>query len=93
MRGVRAAFSLGAEGVYVGSALIPTVENPAAENVKQYIVDSEAEDLILFRNLPAYYRSLPGKLARELKEMDEMERLTKHWQNIWVQVKNEVRHG
>lgn len=82
VRGVRAAFSLGAEGVYVVSALIPTVENPAAENVKQYIVDSEAEDLILFRNLPAYYRSLPGKLARELKEMDENgatnEALAKH---------------
>lgn len=82
VRGVRAAFSLGAEGVYVGSALIPTLENPAAENVKQYIVDSEAEDLILFRNLPAYYRSLPGKLARELKEMDENgatnEALAKH---------------
>ncbi|MEJ7154624.1 nitronate monooxygenase, partial [Staphylococcus ureilyticus] len=38
--------------------------------------------LILFRNLPAYYRSLPGKLARELKEMDENgatnEALAKH---------------
>lgn len=71
VRGVRAAFSLGAEGVYVGSVLIPTIENPAAENVKQYIVDSKAEDLILFRTLPAYYRSLPGKLARELEAMDK----------------------
>ena len=71
VRGVRASFSLGAEGVYVGSVLIPTYENPAAENVKQYIVDSKAEDLILFRTLPAYYRSLPGKLAKELEVMDK----------------------
>ncbi len=71
VRGVRASFSLGAEGVYVGSVLIPTFENPAAENVKQYIVDSEAEDLILFRTLPSYYRSLPGKLAKELEAMDK----------------------
>lgn len=71
VRGVRASFSLGAEGVYVGSVLIPTFENPAAENVKQYIVNSKAEDLILFRTLPAYYRSLPGKLARELEAMDK----------------------
>ena len=82
VRGVRAAFCLGAEGVYVGSVLIPTIENPAAENVKQYIVDSKAEDLILFRTLPAYYRSLPGKLARELEAMDKNgatnEALAKH---------------
>lgn len=71
VRGVRAAIQLGAEGVYVGSLLIPTIENPAAENVKQYIVDSNAEDLILFRTLPAYYRSLPGKLAKELEAMDQ----------------------
>ncbi|SUJ53566.1 putative 2-nitropropane dioxygenase [Staphylococcus aureus] len=82
VRGVRAAFCLGAEGVFVGSVLIPTFENPAAENVKQYIVDSNAEDLILFRTIPSYYRSLPGKLARELEEMDKNgatnEELAKH---------------
>lgn len=82
IRGVRAAFSLGAEAVYVGSALIATFENPAAENVKQYIVDSKAEDLILFRTLPTYYRSLPGKLAHELETMDNngatKEELSKH---------------
>lgn len=82
VRGVRASFSLGAEAVYVGSVLIPTIENPSAENVKQYIVDSSAEDLILFRTLPSYYRSLPGKLAKELEAMDKNgatnEELAKH---------------
>ncbi|WP_251516906.1 nitronate monooxygenase [Staphylococcus sp. HKU1] len=82
VRGVRAAFALGAEAVYIGSAFIPTYENPAAKNVKQYIVDSKAEDILLFRSEPAYYRSLPGKLAHELVEMDKAgatnEELAKH---------------
>lgn len=71
VRGVRAAFALGAEGVFAGRVFIPTKENPAAENVKQMIVDATAEDLLMFRTLPAYYRSLPTKLANKLVEMDK----------------------
>ena len=71
VRGVRAAFALGAEGVFAGSVFIPTKENPTAENVKQMIVDATAEDLLMFRTLPAYYRSLPTKLANEIVEMDQ----------------------
>jgi NAD(P)H-dependent flavin oxidoreductase YrpB (nitropropane dioxygenase family) len=71
VRGVRAAFALGAEGVFAGSVFIPTKENPAAENVKQMIEDATAEDLLMFRTLPAYYRSLPTKLANKLLEMDK----------------------
>jgi NAD(P)H-dependent flavin oxidoreductase YrpB (nitropropane dioxygenase family) len=71
VRGVRAAFALGAEGVFAGSVFIPTNENPAAENVKQMIADATAEDLLMFRTLPAYYRSLPTKLSKKLVEMDE----------------------
>ncbi|TWT14358.1 nitronate monooxygenase family protein [Planomicrobium sp. CPCC 101079] len=70
VRGVRAAFALGAEGVFAGSVFIPTKENPAAENVKQMIVNATAEDLLMFRTLPAYYRSLPTQLAYKLVEMD-----------------------
>ncbi|WP_155286792.1 NAD(P)H-dependent flavin oxidoreductase [Lacticaseibacillus zhaodongensis] len=70
-RTVNAAFALGAEGVYVGSRLIPTVENPAAENVKQLIVDSTAEDLTLFRTVPDYYRSLPTKLREQMIANDK----------------------
>jgi NAD(P)H-dependent flavin oxidoreductase YrpB (nitropropane dioxygenase family) len=71
VRGVRAAFALGAEGVFAGSVFIPTNENPAAENVKQMIADATAEDLLMFRTLPAYYRSLPTKLSNKLVEMDK----------------------
>lgn len=70
VRGVRASFALGAEGVYVGTVLLPTLENRMADSVKQQIVDSTAQDLLLFRTQPAYYRSLPTKLAYELLAMD-----------------------
>ena len=57
--------------MFAGSVFIPTKENPAAENVKQMIVDATAEDLLMFRTLTAYYRSLPTKLSKKLVEMDE----------------------
>ncbi|MEK3947151.1 nitronate monooxygenase [Paenibacillus sp. FSL H7-0703] len=69
-RGVASAFELGAEGVFLGSRFIPTVENPAAQSVKQMIVDSSAADLLLYRTLPAYYRSLSTPFAEKLVAMD-----------------------
>ncbi|WP_348619743.1 NAD(P)H-dependent flavin oxidoreductase [Paenibacillus polymyxa] len=69
-RSVASAFELGAEGVFLGSRFIPTVENPAAQSVKQMIVDSSAADLLLYRTLPAYYRSLPTPFAEKLVAMD-----------------------
>jgi Dioxygenases related to 2-nitropropane dioxygenase len=69
-RTVNAAFALGAEGVYVASRLIPTVENPAAENIKRMIVDSNAEDLTFFRAGMSDFRSLPTKLLDQLVEND-----------------------
>ncbi|WP_125711565.1 NAD(P)H-dependent flavin oxidoreductase [Companilactobacillus kedongensis] len=71
VRTVNAAFALGAEGVYVGTRLIPTVENPAAEVTKKLIVDSTSEDLKLFRVAPAYYRSLPTTLRNQLVKNDQ----------------------
>lgn len=70
-RGVASAFALGAEGVFLGSRFIPTIENPAAESVKQKIVDASASDLLLYRTLPAYYRSLPTPLVEKLVDMDQ----------------------
>ncbi|MDF2596905.1 MAG: diguanylate cyclase [Clostridia bacterium] len=70
VRSANAAFALGAEGVYVGSRLIPTVENPTHQKVKEMIVNSTAEDLALVRVAPAYYRSLPTKLREKLIEND-----------------------
>jgi enoyl-[acyl-carrier protein] reductase II len=70
VRSVNAAFALGAEGVYVGSRLIPTVENPTHQKVKEMIVSATAEDLALVRVAPAYYRSLPTTLREKLIEND-----------------------
>jgi enoyl-[acyl-carrier protein] reductase II len=70
VRGVRAALALGAEGVFAGSLFLTAVENPAADKVKRLIVDSTAEDLLLFRTLPAYYRTLPTDLSPTLAELD-----------------------
>lgn len=70
-RGFNAALALGAEGVYCGTAFLMSKESRMAENVKEAVLKSSAQDLLLFRTIPAYYRSLPGKLANELVFMDK----------------------
>ena len=70
-RAFNAALALGAEGVYCGTAFLVSKESRMAENVKQAILKSNARDLLLFRTIPAYYRSLPGVLANELVAMDK----------------------
>lgn len=71
VRAVRAAFALGAEGVYAGSLFLATHENPAHPSVKQMIVDAKATDLLFYKTMPVHYRSLPTPLAQKLVEMDE----------------------
>src|SRR6218665_247991 len=71
IRGVRAALALGAEGVFSGTVFIATKENPAADNVKQLILDHTASDLLIFKTNPAYYRSIPTPYSQELLAMDE----------------------
>lgn len=68
IRGVRAAFALGAEGVYVGTRFIVTEECPAPKCVKEDIIRSKAEDLIF---VSPTTRSIPHKYAREMAEMYE----------------------
>lgn len=70
-RAFNAAFALGAEGVYCGTAFLMSVESRMADNVKQAVLKADAQDLLLFRTIPAYYRSLPGNLANELVAMDK----------------------
>lgn len=66
IRGVRAAFALGAEGVYVGTRFIVSEENPAAEEAKQDIINTKAENLLVVSGLQ---RSTPTKSAVELAKM------------------------
>lgn len=72
IRGVRATFVLGAEGIYLGTAFLVTHESPTAGNVKQLLVESSAEDLLIYRTqtLNSYYRSLPTKLVKKMVEED-----------------------
>ncbi|EAW5524707.1 nitronate monooxygenase [Salmonella enterica] len=67
----RAAHALGAEGVFAGSVFIGTEESRVPQSVKDKIINANGLDLLLFRTLPDYYRSLPGKLADKLVSMDK----------------------
>ena len=69
-RSFNAALALGAEGVYCGTAFLMSEESRMAQNVKEAVLKANAKDLLLFRTIPAYYRSLPGALANKLVEMD-----------------------
>lgn len=70
-RTAKAAHALGAQGVFAGSVFIGTAESRVPQSVKDKIIASDGLDLCLFRTLPDYYRSLPGKLAEKLVSMDK----------------------
>lgn len=68
-RTAEAAFVLGAEGLYVGTAFMMAKESILADNIKAIALDADATDLLLYRTIPAFYRSLPGELPDKLVEM------------------------
>ena len=83
IRGVRAAFALGAQGVYVGTRFIASVECPAAKDVKDMIVAGSGEEIISVapdeRSLPTaaaseYYKRLLSGEPAEAIHKDIMER-------------------
>jgi len=71
VRSVRAAFALGAEGVYAGTTFMTTKENPLALNLKEKMLHHTAEDLHLFRSTVGILRSIPTALTTELVEMNK----------------------
>lgn len=66
IRGVRAAFALGAEGVYVGTRFIVSEECPASDVTKQEIIRSKGADLLL---VSSTQRSIPNKSAQEFENL------------------------
>ncbi|MBK0348051.1 nitronate monooxygenase [Aerococcaceae bacterium zg-ZJ1578] len=70
-RTARAAFALGAEGLYVGTAFMMSKESILATNIKQLALNIKASDLLLYRTKPDFYRSLPGELPNQLAEMSQ----------------------
>lgn len=71
INGVRAVFALGAEGVYAGTLFLATEESRMNNKVKQMVVDSNADDLLMFRSALSFYRSLPTPFANKMVEMDK----------------------
>lgn len=70
-RTAKAAFALGAEGLFVGTAFMMAEESILAQNIKEQALHSNASDLLLYRTVPAYYRSLPGAIPNKLLEMSQ----------------------
>ena len=52
------------------TAFLMSEESRMAQNVKEAVLKANAKDLLLFRTVPAYYRSLPGALANKFVGMD-----------------------
>jgi len=65
VRGVRAAFALGAEGVYVGTRFIVSKECPASIYAKKDIIQAKGEDLVFVFSLQ---RSTAHKLSLQLEK-------------------------
>ncbi|MFC5631208.1 MULTISPECIES: NAD(P)H-dependent flavin oxidoreductase [Streptococcus] len=68
-RTARAAFALGAEGLFIGTAFLMSQESILAENIKQEAIKANASDLLFYRAVPVYYRSLPGELPNKLLQL------------------------
>lgn len=65
-RTAKAAFALGAEGLLVGTTFLLSEESLVADNIKQAAVNLNAEDMLMYRVLPAFYRTILRELPNKL---------------------------
>ena len=65
----RAAREMGAQGVYVGTRLLVTEENPASDKTKQAIIDTRAKDLIEFRAQVGYLRTSRSPMSEQCDKL------------------------
>lgn len=70
-RTVHAAFALGAQGVYVGTAFLNAEESPMAANLKKQVAEANAYDLNFYNFEPRFGRSLKSPLSDRLKQMSD----------------------
>lgn len=83
-KGAKAAFAMGAEGVYMGTRFVASTENPASEATKQAIVNANSEDFIEFKSGIGHIRTIPteaGKKALELVNQGKSEEAYKYYGN------------
>ncbi|MBA1393766.1 enoyl-ACP reductase [Lactobacillus sp. XV13L] len=57
--------------MYAGTAFLASEEAPMADNIKQKMLETTAEDMVMFRAPNSFYRSLPGELPNKLMKMDK----------------------
>lgn len=69
-RGMAAALSLGAEGVYMGTRFVATTECPAHQNVKQAILDATDNSTVTVTGLLGVLRALKSPLMERCVRME-----------------------
>lgn len=84
-RGVAAALMLGAQGAWIGTRFLATVESSAHENHKKRILDVDEEGTMVSRS----YTGKPSRVLRnrftERWKGRDAEILPMPWQRIWVE--------
>ncbi len=66
----KAVCAMGADGIYAGTRFIVSKENPAAQSVKEKIIDTKAEELIHIPANPGYLYLVPNATSLECKKME-----------------------
>lgn len=67
--GAKAVAAMGAEGVYVGSRFLVTLESPVSTNCKQALIAAKAEELVEFRAVIGHMRTTPNKVGLLCEKM------------------------
>ncbi|WP_405152378.1 NAD(P)H-dependent flavin oxidoreductase [Paenibacillus sp. FSL K6-0108] len=79
-RGAKAAFAMGAQGIYMGTRFIATMENPASHAAKRAIVQVNSEDMLELEGVHERTISTPGGVIayRFIKEGESQEAIPYH---------------
>lgn len=81
-QGAKAAFSMGAEAVYMRTRFIATEENPASIETKKAVLNVKSEDFIEFKSAIGNLRTIPteaGKKALGLINQGKHEEAYKYY--------------
>lgn len=68
-QGAKAALSMGAEGLYMGTRFIVTKENPASIETKKAIIKVKSEEFIEFKSGAGHLRTIPTEAGIKALEL------------------------